>query len=351
MDVSLWQIALVPLLTLPLVLLFRFTGCASFGSADLPPEQNPPGQQPNPTPTPTPTPTPNPNPTPTPGDPPPNYRKYILGETPNPGTVKNGGVQVDPKAVIGYWRLVDAASSNQATDEKATRHGLYVPVATGLPVINPAGAQGGSEAAPGTILTGQPGLVASDPAALCRNYNGGYVQIPYSPGLYTDEFTIEAWVNVAGLRTDFEHFLVDTGGRYAVPPAGTLDRGFRLFADRNGGWQVRLAANQTGLFAAPPKVPLGKRTHVALVVQKNAANADTRDFTLYIDGKQAATKAGVAYALPENAPLFIAVENTAAQPTQAVVPRRPFLALIQEVVLHNKPLSVQEIENHVDINR
>jgi hypothetical protein len=353
MDMTIWQVALVPAVTLPFVLLFRFTGCAQIAGLDSSdPDPQQPDPAPAPAPTPTPSPTPTPTPSPTPGNAPPDYRKYILGETPNPGTVKNGGVKINPLAVIGYWRLIDPVGSGQAADEKGPRRGTYVTVLEGLDSVGPTGTQGGSEAAPGAILTGQPGLIASAPAALCRYYNGGYVEIPFATGLYTDEFTLEAWVNIAALRADFEHFLFDAGGRYAVGLDGVTDRGFRLFADRNGSWQVRLNSNQAPLFANPPKVPLGGRSHVALVVQNNlGTGGTTKDFILYIDAKEAARATNVLYFPPDSAPLFIAIENTAAQPTQTAVPRRPLLGQVREVVLHSVVLSVLELENHVDINR
>ena len=57
---------------------------------------------------------------------PPNYRKYILGEQPNPGLV-NAFLGGSPTAlhVIAYWRLVDAAASGDAVDEKAFQKGDY----------------------------------------------------------------------------------------------------------------------------------------------------------------------------------------------------------------------------------
>jgi hypothetical protein len=49
--------------------------------------------------------------------------------------------------------------------------------------------------------------------------------------------------------------------------------------------------------------------------------------------------------------LFVGVENAALLPTSTTELRRPGLMRIQEVVLHNRALSKEEIENHVDINR
>jgi hypothetical protein len=355
MDLHFWQLAAVALIFVPIMLLFRFTGCPPFDAAEDP-ENTGTSAVPGPVVFPpggglpggggiTPTPV---------SHNPPVYADYILGKNPA-GEVKNPGVFVEGNAVIGYWRLIESGvAETTAKDETATRNGIYV---QGEPLddVAPTGALGGSEAAPGTIAPGQPGLIASAPSALCRTYYGGYVTIPYSPGLHTDEFTIEAWVNFPTMKPDYEHMLFDAGGRYAVPGTGVLDRGYRIFADREGAWQVRMATNNaTVVFKTPPGPPLVPkmgRSHFALVVKNNAADPAKKDLTIYVEGKETVTSTIPSYALPENAPLYIAAENTTAAPTGAVKMRAPFLAQIQEVVLHKKPLSREEIENHVDINR
>jgi len=349
MLLTLWEFALVPLFVLPIVLLFQFAGCGFSGVGtgepeiplperlpETPPVKDPPVVQP-------------PIDIPVRGAPP-NYRKYILGEQPNPGDVMHSAVAVDGAAVIGYWRLVDAPAATDAVDEKGARNGTYV-TGGSLDEVDPTAALGGSEAAPGTLLTGQPGLIVSDAGSLCRYYNGGYVRIPFAAGLHSDEFTLEAWVNVTALKADYEHVLFDAGGRYALPGSAVTDRGYRILADRDGNLQIRLASTQVAVFAAPPKVPLGGRTHFALVLKDKDPAGVQKDLTIYIDGKQTVTQTAPTYARPDTAPLFIAAENTTAAPAQAVRMRAPFLGLIQEVVLHGKALSQQEIENHVDINR
>ena len=51
---------------------------------------------------------------------------------------------------------------------------------------------------PGDFILGQNSLVQTKPVVSCRYYNGGYVIIPAHADLFTHEFTIEAW-----LRPDF----------------------------------------------------------------------------------------------------------------------------------------------------
>jgi hypothetical protein len=345
MELTVWQIALVPLLVLPFVLLFRFSGCGHMLAVDeADPEPAPdPGPKTPSGPVVPPTEVP-------PANLPPNYRKYILGEQPNPGVVKNTDVVPDGNAVIGYWRLVEPTGVTSALDEKALHDGEYV---TGDPLddVAPTAALGGSEAAAGNVVVAQPGLIVSDAGKLCRYYNGGYVRIPHFDGLHTAEFTLEAWVNLQTLKADYEHVLFDSGGRYALPGKPVADRGYRVLADRTGAWQMRLTSTAAGVFMTPPKVPLSARTHFALVMKNHDDDGVQKDVTIYIDGKEAATATLPTYNPPDTAALFIAAENTALAPTQAERIRAPFLGQIQEVVLHNKPLSVKELENHVDINR
>jgi len=353
-----WVVVLTPFLVLPIVLLFRFVGCALvLGIDDRKLDPGPAATDPAPEPPPEPGPTPPPpTPPPTPTETkPPNYRKYILGEQPNPGLVNAfPGVVPNGADVIAYWRLVDAAASVDAVDEKAFQKGDYKQGHT-LPTVNPTTTVAGSEGrTPAKFVTGQSSLIDSDPAVKGRFFDGGYVLVPYKPGLFSEQCTLEAWIRVDLLAANFEHTLFDAGGDYGSP-AGTPNarRGFRIFADRTGHWQVRMAAGPGGafanLFAAPPLVPLGKRTHVAVTVAAAAGTAKT--VSLYVDGKLIDTASLPKYDPPYDAPLFIGVENTQNDPTDTPTLRTPLLCQVQEVVLHRKALSPQEIANHVDINR
>jgi hypothetical protein len=336
---------LVPLLVLPLVLLFRFVGCGLTvkGSATV---EEPPAGQPMPGPGPSLPPPSQPSQPPSDGKPP-KYRDYIMGES-TTGTVKHP-IKPNKADVIGYWRLTDPAGSTVAKDEKGFQDGTYVS-GTALPNVNPTAAVAGSEAALGDIEEGKTGLIVSDPAALGRSFKGGFVRVPFKQDLHTDEFTIEAWILPPGLRPNYEHMLFDTGGRYALPGSTARDRGFRVFEDRTGHWQVRVAIGATDVYAAPPLVPRPDRNHFALVMQNSGA-AGAKQLMIYLNGKLTVSETLPSYARPDTVPLFIGVENTTTTVAGAPVFRHPFMSQIQEIVLHKKPLSVEEIENHVDINR
>lgn len=344
---TVWTFVLAPLIVLPIVLLFRFVGCGidAVGTKETPPVQPPP----EPPPAVLPPPSRSPSQPPSDGKPP-NYRKYILGETNNPGTVKHPTVVPKGADVIAYWRLVDVPAATQAHDEKGFQNGEYISISP-LTAIVPTATTGGSEAASGKIETGKPGLIDSDPTALSRFFNGGYVRVPYKPDLYTNEFTIEAWVLPRPLKLEYEHVLFDAGGRYAYQGSPVSDRGFRVFEDRKGHWQVRLFSTTADLIAMPPLVPRPNRTHFALVMQNDGPGGVKKKVTLYLDGKAAGTANLNSYARPDGASLFIGIENTTPAPTGPRTLRTPWLGQIQEVVLHKKALSQEEIENHVDINR
>jgi hypothetical protein len=360
-----WAFLLTPLLVLPIVVLFRFIGCGftGVGTGDFPeiplPERKEPEFE---------------------GDPakspgldttPPNYRKYILGESGNPGLVKNSSVMPDPMAVIAYWRLVDneidintGLPTPTARDEKNLHSGVYVtghvlsaiaPTPTATPPVS--GSEGRANA---DINRGQNSLIKSDPAARGRYFDGGYVSVPPLAGLYTPQFTIEAWVFVANntLLQNFEYTLFDALGKYALPGSPVSDRGFRIFvrglAQGKGYWGVKLVGGPGApdLFPHQPHVTTGTPTHIALTV--DGPLGGPKVIKLYVGGKLVSPPGPVtvpAYNIPENTPLLVGVENRGLTPTAAKDLRYPMLCGIQEVVLHRKALSVEEIENHIDINR
>jgi len=347
-----WVLLLVvPLLLLPIILLFPFVGCAVIaGLKDPDPAPNsapqaPPGQVSPPA---------QNSPVPTPPvevlGTPPRYRDYIMGEPNNPGTVKHNNVVPNAANVIAYWRLVDAPGLSSAKDEKSFQNGQYKE-GQALVFEAPTAAKAGSQAATGDILTGQNSLIKSEPSALCRYYNGGYMLVPFKSGMYTDEFTIEAWILPHALTKDYEYTLFHAGGHYAIPPAPASDHGFRIFEDRNGRWQARLAPATADLFQSPPLIPRPGRTHLAMTVANETVPGAKKKVTLYLDGKIAQIATANSYSRPDNAPLFIGVMNATLLPANPAQLRTPVLSHIQEVVIHNKALSLEEIENHVDINR
>ena len=320
-----WIIVLTPLLVLPIVLLFRFVGCGSPELSDeLVTQQVPPG--------------------------PPRYRDYILPdpEHSNPGTVKNAFVVPNADDVIAYWRLVDDFGS-VAVDEKGFQHGTYntvdVPIVE-APTELEAGSQDGNPGGTGVVTLSSKSLIDSDPKKKGAAFLGGYVEIQPRPGLFTDEFTIEAWYSPGWAMnvTGYEHTLFSAG----APVAKSSPRsGFSLYVDRGNRWRVRLApTGEITLNKSAPSVDLTDRTrtHVALTVRVEGKEKWVQLFVNGVDAGQAK----VGYIPPDDS-LLIAVADK--PDVAALQPYRPFIGTIQEVVIHRKALDDAEIANHVDINR
>lgn len=315
-----WALVLTPLLVLPVVLLFRFVGCAEIAGLKEPdalPPQIPLPKVPN-------------------------YRDYIMGKSDNPGSVLHPEVQPDAADITGYWRLVDGAASMDAIDEKGLRKGTYRTSTD-------------SDTVPGDFIANLPSLIYSAPHVSSRFFNGGYVVIPADDHLYTDEFTIEAWV-LPGFTGTSEHTLFHAGGHYRAPlDHAAAYHGFRIYATDARCWQVILAPGGA-VFSSPPLIPPGDTlTHLAVTVQKTGAGA-AKTVTIFIDGKQTVQQTVGFYSRPDGAPLLIGVMGDQGEPSDLVnlaLPnvKQSIRSRIQEVVLHRKALSQAEIENHVDINR
>jgi hypothetical protein len=319
-----WSFIVVPLLVLPIVLLFRFIGCGYSGVAT--------GSSPD-------------KPAIRPG-----YRDSIKAES----------------SVRAYWRLVDVeVPANEAKDETGFQKGFYE-VNPGLPREKKSGSNPGSDAALGGFLFNQEGLIVSDPTAKCHSFEGGHVRVPFKDGLYTEEFTIEAWINIGPewKNLDFQHVLFSAGGHYVAPSAASAAfHGFEVsanfFSDSSnpkGGenrWKVGFFTD--GVVSVDPTTPLPivptGSTHVALIL-KNDVNAPTgpKIWAFYVGGKITVHGTVSFYSPPKGAPLFIGVGKRTADTAGIPEPRFPILSRIQEVVLHTKPLSKEEIENHVTLN-
>ena len=317
-------VLLVPLLVLPIILLFRFVGCG-FPNPPIEGDGPQPSQEPPPQ-----------------GQSPPQY-KPVPTQVPS----YKDTILADP-SVIAYWRLVDDSLATVAKDEKNFQNGKYIIVPwPGLET------EPGSEEAAGNFDLNEASLIVNEPASTkCRIFRGGYVLVEFYPGLYTDEFTIEAWVRPEWpMKLGHDHMLVGAGGYYLRPldPSPSW-HGFWVFADASAVWRVHLAQEDGNHLvvmqeAADPIVNYGETTHLAVTVKTDGSE---KRVTMFVHGKPVQ---GVAnkYSTPNGAPLFIGVKNTELDPSNPPVPRKPVLSPIQEVVLYNKALSAAEIKKHYDI--
>jgi hypothetical protein len=307
-----WAFVLTPLLVLPIALMFSFVGCSDFSSPSA-------GEAPSAV------------------AKPPRYRDYIMAKPDNPGLVPHPDVKPNVADVIAYWRLVDDAANTVAKDEKGFQDGAYVTK---------------SDAAASGFFTGRPGLITTDPGMMCRLYDGGYVQIPFKHELYTDEFTVEAWIKPqwGPATTGFEHVLFTAGGFYSRPFSLDEPRksiGFTILVGKDNHWQVFMFPHVGAVFSKTPLVLPNNRTHFALTVKRDGFQSSV---TLFVDGEQFGPVNIDLFLKPDGAPLLIAVNNTESSPDKPIKPIDPIIADVQEVVLYRKALSLKEVQNHIALN-
>lgn len=314
---TLWTFLFAPLLILPIALLFRFVGCAAIYDFDDFDTSQPKLPKPEPV---------------------PDYRNYIMGRQPTEGTVRHPEVRPNVDDVIGYWRLIDPSDSAKAADEKRSFEGLYK-------------TSSDPDLTPGNFGTGQNSLLASAPALHCRFFNGGFVAIPDTGGLHTEEFTIEAWIDPE-FSHGAEHTLFHASGLRPGNPDASKP-GFRVYATEEREWQVDLEVHGP-VFPHPPLMPVGSgRMHLAVIVER-VDGQGKMSVTIVIDGRHPVTHTiSGTYSPPDGAPLLIGVKRESYPELE---PTNPDLSgsiqsTLQEVVLHRKALSLNEIENHVGINR
>lgn len=205
-----------------------------------------------------------------------------------------------------------------------------------------------SAAAPGTIMLGAVGLIASDAAHTSINVNGGYVEVPFVAALNPAQFSAEAWVAAEWAATD-----VLTDGRppfRAVLSAREVvsgeTRGFTIYAgpdsstpaddtvywqawvgDGGANWQILLG----------PPVDLDQQTHLAITY-------DGTTLQLFVNGSEDETgtpdaEMTVGFSPNTGSPLYIGMGAP-----EAADPLFPFHGRIQEVALYAAALTAVVID-------
>jgi hypothetical protein len=312
-----WVFVLLPLLVLPTALLFRFVGCEE----------------------------------PKPED------EIIAGQ----GRLPYENTISEEPDIIAYWRLVDmpTATATVAKDKKNFRNGEYkhVPVP---PHEEPNSTFPGSEPASGGFSP-HDSLIPLE-STKCRVFNGGYVFVEFKPGLYTDEFTIEAWIKPEWTHHEnYEHTLVDTR-RFYQKLSETSPRwhGFRIFVNRENRWQVDLAPGGVGEMKVAPKIEPDAATMYLAVTVKSDPDPTLKGkkhVIIFVDGKIFGLGTTNFYSPPDGAPLvngaplLIGISNTESNPSNSPIPRHPVLSPIQELAIYKKALSPEVIKKHHDVGK
>ena len=182
----------------------------------------------------------------------------------------------------------------------------------------------------------------------CRSFIGGHVVIPFKSGLYSTAFTIEAWVEAQWTPgTKFKHSLFAAGGFFRAEFDQTpAFHGFTLSVNAEGRWDATVFPHVGPLFSSQlPVIPRPGPTHVALTVAAPDPVTSKQQVSLFVDGKVTAIGSVGIYSLPNGGHLFIGLHPSNPEDVDSGG-THPILSKVQDVVLHRKALSADEIENH-----
>jgi hypothetical protein len=283
--------------------------------------------------------------------------------------------------LIAYWplndQLTDQSNPAPALERQSHIPSSYIDMATAPELYqwpafdklpNPPGLDVKSDAAPGTILFSQPGIVKGDavvpalPSALqpCVVVNGCYVEVPFVDKLLADTaFTVEAWVRVGWSANDPDAW------RFVVEGRDFPGKGFALFAKtednsphvyRWAGIVGNGAADATGFTTVTSELTIalsGGEGGVPADPVYLALTFDGQMLKLFVDGKpQGQIQIPSTYVPSTVQPIWIGAGApfVARRPTQAAgmpgSPLFPFVGAIQDVALYRIALSAGEIDTH-----
>lgn len=255
---------LTPLAVLLILLLFGFTGCASFGAASdaVPPPAGTP------------------------------YDQVIKGEA----------------SLVAYWRLAEPAGTpvpgtGKAIDQKGAHNGNY------NKAVITADPKRHSFSAPGTITLGiTPGLLdlktpLDQSVNPCIEVNGSFVEVPFDSNINASPFTFEAWIipEFGGDPQGNFYCLVESSS-----PVGGVQKkvGWGLYAgpadptktNQPYQWQVWMGDGmkfqKVGI--ATDNVQFNKLTYLALTFDPGVASNNLKLFLYYPDTKQDLSAASIA---------------------------------------------------------
>jgi hypothetical protein len=281
-----WLLVMVPLLVLPVVLMFGFAGCALILGIDEPTH----GPKPDPPAPPTP---------PTPPAPP----------TP-PTPLKYDDLVAKIGSLRGWWRLGDATPPVARDSASMPHDGTY----TGGVTLGEAGPPG----------------IGGDSAALFDGATAS-VEVAYAMLLNPpDDFSVELWVKPGSVKPTGQTLM------RSLDKDAAGFRGFALgvFQDNSKNVQVTASVGdgtptpQTSQSVLSP----GAFHHVVLTYQRSSGT-----LTLYVDAVSVGTKTNVAYVANAQQSLFIG----SGGPTGSF-----FNGHLDEVAVYGEALALTEIQLH-----
>jgi hypothetical protein len=345
-----WYLVLAPLAVLAVLSLFRFIGCASFGTSvdDVKVETKPAPS----------------------GPPVEDYAATVKVDTP-----------------VSYWRLQEKhiaeasailavpntpVAGGTAKDEMGHNDGTYKAAKVQPPPPPPPPAPPtytpDSPSAPGSLTLEAPGLLElTGQQSTSLSVDGGYVEVPFSISLKLSSFTVEALVRPewspaeSGLfRTVVAHSTVD------VRAATKKAFGFGLFAGPDPGappgqpdvWQIWLADGKDFKLMKDPTrsltpVDFTKTNYLAVTYDDTSKKLN---MYVYVPGINQDLDSGVGHPLKDVAVAAYSPVSDATQSLLIGMHRPPlgntfpvyhsFKGRIQEVAVHNKALPITRVASH-----
>jgi uncharacterized repeat protein (TIGR01451 family) len=165
---------------------------------------------------------------------------------------------------------------------------------------------------------------------------GGYIDIPHSPALANQQFTIDAWVkpNGPGPNNDFWGSVIVQKG--LPPPTGYTDVPISLsWSAQQQKFVFTFGIMTTERIVSSSTFPAGQWYHVA-------ASYDGSAFNLYVNGALEAQMALVKTI--QYSPAIPWTIGSTAAPIRAVGYPRTFNGIIDEVEIFNRALTQAEIQ-------
>jgi Concanavalin A-like lectin/glucanases superfamily len=255
-----------------------------------------------------------------------------------PGFTRYTEMILAEPTLIAYWPLGEAAGETTAVDVKPPGPGHN---GTYLNQTLPDDPSFPSAAAPGTLILGQPGIVAGDTVpphdassarTTCIEVNGGYVSVPFDAALNptkADGFTIEAWVTVGWSAAD------TAATRIIVASSDTVGglRGYALLVSPLNIWEGAVGTGSGITFTTGPDVMFGTTNHLVLTY-------DGALLRLFVNGTQT-TAVATDYQPSTQSRLFIGAGGT-----ELPEPRGPWVGKIQCVALYKGALPPDRVAKH-----
>ena len=265
------------------------------------------------------------------------------------------------KDAIAHWRLGEKTMAMPAKDQIDGHDGTYQITSLMADLTDPSAK---SAAAPGDLLLGQPGLVASAPSQTSVKVNGSFVSVPFSQALNppaNKAFSVEAWVNPEWDASETDVFRCVVASRKDTGP-GAAKVGYILYAgpsldpqvtDGKMHWQAWVGDGVNAwVMKVGPQVVVRQTTYLLLTydgltqpttLTLDAIPVDTDMTTAMIQAARSVrTPATYSPVLDDTIQLFIGMGTPETWP-----PHFAFFGRLQEIAFYDRALSPADVFDHL----